>query len=410
MISILVVDDNQHKISDIRTYLDNYPEISTIETATNIVAAKRMLVDNHFDLLILDLGLPLRDGDDPLPSNGVDFLQEINKSDRFLRPFHIVGLTAFDEYITKFQEYYEKELWTLIKFDFDSEKWKEKIDIKINYLIKSKLDLLNKTELSYKYDLAIVTALRTPELDSILNLNIEWTSFYLNNDSTEYFKGIVENGDTNLKIVAASAPQMGMVAASNLTAKIIHNFRPKCVAMTGIAAGVGDNKNYGDVLIADIAFDSGSGKINRGDKGERVFVPDFKTIDIDTGLKENFISIKANRKYLDEIRRDWPINIANELNIHIGPFASGAGVISHKSVIEDIKSHSRKLIGLDMEAYGVYYACKNSSKPRPKTFLSLKSISDFADSHKCDDFQEYASYTSASLLYYFIKNDIVKHI
>lgn len=406
MISILLVDDNPRKIGDIRLYLENYPEISTIETATNIISAKRLLMDNHFDLLILDLGLPLRDGDDPTPSNGFDFLQEINNSERLLKPFHIVGLTAYDEYIKQFKEKYEEELWALIKYDYDSIGWKEKINNKIKYLIKSKLDLSNKTELSYKYDVAIITALRVPELESILNLDIDWEPFRLNNDSTEYFKGTLEQNETKISIVAASAPQMGMVAASNLTAKIIHNFRPKHVAMTGIAAGVGDGKHCGDILIADIAFDSGSGKIILGEDNEKIFLPDFRTIDIDVDIKEKFISIKANKKYLSDIKNNWPIKMTNELDVHIGPFASGAGVVANKNIIEEIKSHSRKLIGIDMEVYGVFYACKNSSKPRPKTFFSLKSISDFADNNKNDNFQEYASYTSASLLFYFLKNEL----
>lgn len=405
MISILLVDDNQHKISNIRKYLERYPEISLIETATNIVSAKRMLVTNHFDLLMLDLGLPLRDGDDPLPQNGIDFLQEINRSERLLRPSHILGVTAFDEYIEQFKDIYEEELWTLIKYDHETDIWKTKLRNKIEYLIRSKHDLFNKTS-SYQYDVAIITALRTPELESILKLNLDWTSFRLNNDSTEYFKCVIEGEERNINIIAASASQMGMVAASNLTTKIIHNFRPKYLFMTGIAAGVGENKNLGDILIADIAFDSGSGKINNGVDDERIFLPDFKTIDIDTDIREQLISLKASRKYLDEIKKSWPVTIQHELNIHIGPFASGAAVIANKSIIDEIISHNRKLIGLDMEAYGVYYSCKNSSKPRPKAFFSLKSISDFADKHKSDNYQEYASYTSASLLFHLIKNEL----
>lgn len=406
MISILIVDDNQHKISNIRKYLETYPEISVLETATNIVSAKRILMDNHFDLLILDLGLPLRDGNDPLPENGIKFLQEINMSERLLRPSHILGFTAYDEYIEKFKETYDEELWALIKYEFNTDSWKTKLSNKIKYLIRSKHDVYNKSSLSYQYDVAIITALRNPELESILKLDIEWTPFNLNNDSTEYFKGILKNGNNTINLIAASAPQMGMVAASSLTSKIIHNFRPKYIVMTGIAAGVGDNKNLGDILVADLAFDSGSGKINNGNDKERVFLPDFKTIDIDTDIREKFISLKANRKYLDEIRKAWPTKIPHELNIHIGPFASGAAVIANKSIIDEIISHNRKLIGLDMEAYGVYYSCKNSSKPRPKSFFSLKSISDFADNHKNDNYQEYASYTSASLLFHLIKNEL----
>ena len=60
------------------------------------------------------------------------------------------------------------------------------------------------------------------------------------------------------------------------------------------------------------------------------------------------------------------------------------------TVIDEIKKHSRKLIGLDMETYAVFFAGENCSKPRPSVF-AVKSVSDFADESKRDDFQEYAS-------------------
>ena len=46
---------------------------------------------------------------------------------------------------------------------------------------------------------------------------------------------------------------MGMCAASTLTMKLIENFHPRYIVMTGIAAGVkdGDNINLGDILIAE---------------------------------------------------------------------------------------------------------------------------------------------------------------
>jgi len=406
MLTILIVDDNQNKIKDVRKIVEKLAGIDLLETATNIISAKKILRDHYFDLLILDLGLPLRDGDDALPRNGIDFLSEINISDQLIRPSHIIGFSAIDSYIDQFSEIYDSELWALIKYEEDNEEWGNKIINKINYLIKSKQDILNKPPLSYQYDVAIVTALRHPELESLLRLDVSWESFRLNNDSTEYFKGVINKEDYNIKIVAACTPQMGMVAASNLTSKMIHNFRPRYIAMTGIAAGVAGIGNYGDILIADITFDSGSGKIITDENDERIFLPDYRSIDLEPDLKEQFISLKGNRDYLYEIKNKWPINITHELNIHVGPFASGAGVIANKKVIDEIKGHSRKLIGLDMETYGVFYATKYSSKPRPKACFSMKSISDFGDSNKNDNYHEYAAYTSANYLYNFVKDKL----
>ncbi|WP_025764626.1 phosphorylase family protein [Dyadobacter tibetensis] len=406
MINVLVVDDNQHKIRAVRRLLEIIPEVKIFETATNVTSAKQYLVNNHYDLLILDLSLPTRDGDDPFPQNGVNFLNEINRNPRFKKPFHIIGFSEFDDFIETFKGDFSDELWALVKYDQENTKWEKQILNRINYLINSKRDL-KVADITYNYDLAILTALRSPELDAVLKLDGNWDSFRLSHDSTEYFRGIFTKGNLSISVIAACAPQMGMVATSVLTNKVIENFRPKYVAMVGIAGGIKGVGNLGDVLIADQSFDSGSGKIKTTDTGERLFEPDFKSIDLDTDVRELFLSCKGSRAYVDRIKNDWPVkDIPTELNIHIGPFASGAGVIANNQVIEEIKGHSRKLIGLDMESYGLFYTSKHCSKPRPISAFSMKSVSDFGDKNKDDRFQAYCSFTSANFLYHFVLNHL----
>lgn len=407
MITILIVDDNQNKIRVLRTLIEGYENIE-VETTTNVIGAKKLMVANHFDLLILDLGIPLRDGDDPLPTNGINLLKDINRaSGGIIKPFHIIGFSAFDEYITNFASNFEDDLWGLLKYDATSIDWQTKLSTKIDYLLKSKLDLQTPKNIRYGVDLAIITALRSPELDSILSLDANWQSFKISNDSTEYFKGTFINSTKSISVVAASAPQMGMVAASVLTNKLITNFRPKYLVMTGIAGGVKGVGEFGDILISDISFDSGSGKMNSAKNGDAEFSPDFRPINLDADLKESFLSCKGSREYLNDIKAGWVAKkYPQELNIHVGPLASGSYVVQHGKTLENIKFHSRKLIGIDMETYGVFYTAENCSKPKPLAAISIKSISDYADVEKNDDYQSYASYTSANFLYHFALNKL----
>jgi hypothetical protein len=75
-------------------------------------------------------------------------------------------------------------------------------------------------------------------------------------------------------------------------------------------------------------------------------------------------------------------------------------VIDHRQIVEDIISDFRKLIGLEMEAYGAHRACEDTlSSPTP--FLCAKSICDFA-SNKNDRWQNYAAHTSAQFCYRFL--------
>lgn len=81
-------------------------------------------------------------------------------------------------------------------------------------------------------------------------------------------------------------------------------------------------------------------------------------------------------------------------------------VLANNKLIDDqIKQHHRKLIGIDMETYGVYYTSIHCSKPRPVA-ISIKSISDFGDSKKDDSHKEYAAYTSANFFYNFVLEEL----
>jgi nucleoside phosphorylase len=188
--------------------------------------------------------------------------------------------------------------------------------------------------------------------------------------------------------------------------KLIVNFQPRYLLMGGICAGVLGQVELGDILIADQVWDGTSGKIKNDSEKGVLFQPDpkFKTLEDD--IKEKLLPLIANRKYLDEIRNEFSGSTPNNiLNIHIGPMASVPAVIQSDEEIEKIKNVSRKLIGIEMESYGVFYSSSNSLKPKPKV-ISIKSVCDFANEDKNDSFQDYAAYTSAAYIDKLIKNEL----
>ena len=141
MIKILIIDDDSNKIKHLRGVLDKLPEINLYDVCQDIVSAKRYLSKGHYDLLILDLNLPIRAGDDPKPSNGINFLDEISRGNRLAKPFHIIGLTAFEELKQEFTSRFNDDLWALIRFENSNTKWERQIVNKIEYLIQSKRSL-----------------------------------------------------------------------------------------------------------------------------------------------------------------------------------------------------------------------------------------------------------------------------
>jgi nucleoside phosphorylase len=294
----------------------------------------------------------------------------------------------------------------LIEYVENSEEWKDVLRNKIEYLINSKNELKGNNDLQYDFDVAIITAINK-ELDKILRLDGKWSEKKLYNDSTQYHIGQFKRDDGKIvRVVAACAPQMGMCASSTLSMKLITNFKPEYLMMSGIAAGIAGEVELGDILVAEQVWDGASGKLRGDGKKGIFFQPDPRSKVLNEDIKEKILNIQAKRKYLDEIRSQYPGDAPKTvLNLHIGPMASVPAVIQSNEEIEKIKSISRKLIGIEMETYGVFYSASHCQKPKPNV-ISVKSVCDFANEEKNDSFQDYAAYTSAALIHKLILHEL----
>ena len=113
---------------------------------------------------------------------------------------------------------------------------------------------------NYEYDIAVICAL-PEEIDEIERSLLGVEKVNITEDDEVYHKGYYELPDRKVKVIFTSANQMGMVAATSLATKMIYNFTPRYLVMTGIAAGTDRKKmNYGDVIVATTAWDYGAGK------------------------------------------------------------------------------------------------------------------------------------------------------
>lgn len=252
------------------------------------------------------------------------------------------------------------------------------------------------------FDIAIVCALSKPELAAVRRIG-DWTELPAErNDPTMYFQSAhTTRKGMRLTFVGAAATQMGMPAAAVLATKMIRRFHPKLVAIVGVAAGVKtDRQGFGDVLAPSSTFDYGSGKITAEDEKLR-FAPDPNALRIEPRLLARLMHWSPDHPSLDAIQRDWQgATPQTRLRLHVGPLGSGSAVLGTSLPIDDIRNQARKLIGVEMEAYGVHLACRESFDPAPM-FLCMKSICDFA-AGKNDDWQDYAAYTAAQLCVRFL--------
>lgn len=401
---ILLIEDNESKKEKIITVLiDSSVAVRTDFTVcTNIIDAKKMLRSTKFDVLLLDMRLPNRaDTQDIQSMAGLEFLKEFKYDRRYHQPKEIIGITECEEELSKVKKDFDENLLQIIYYHPSKSEWGKLLVDRFEYLISCEQD-----KNDYDYDIAIICALETPEFKAIKDLSQNWVNIKRDNTSLSFYETFFEFEEKKLKVIAVSIDKMGMVPTAVLATQTIEMFRPKYLTMTGIAAGIKGEVELGDILVFNPSWDSGSGKLKVDENEKQLFEIDPKQETIDSDMILNIKELSGDTQFLNKLREDWKYSqIKSVITVHTGPVASGAAVIANENITNEIKLQSRKLIGIEMEAYGLIYAAKHATKPKPEP-LVIKSVCDFANKDKNGGFQEYAAYTSAKFLYEYAKRYI----
>jgi nucleoside phosphorylase/CheY-like chemotaxis protein len=400
-----VVEDSQRKADRIRELVKRVlPDIAArVDIAADAASAGNALQQTRYDLMVLDVSLPIRQGESPRAEGGLEVLRAVRERKAYKRPIHIVGLSEYPELVAKHKKEFSTEMWYLVEYRDDSDEWAIQLGRKLIHIADT---FSPRPSGNFETDLAIITALHKVELEAVLALPGEWGRHNYQGDATAYYEGVFQRGTNALKVTAAAASQLGMPAATALAMKVIAKYRPRYLAMVGISAGV--KGNFGDVLVADQAWDYGAGKELSVDDATSAFNPSPTAIPLAPNLKSRFEVFGLDRSVVRDIEKGW--EDARErgapLQALIGPVASGAAVVAHRPIIDDLVTRNGKLIGVEMETYGVFVAAHQCPEPRPQA-MSIKSICDFGNSTKGDDFQRYAANTSARYLYEFALTELV---
>ena len=254
---------------------------------------------------------------------------------------------------------------------------------------------LNMGRKEYLTDVALISVTNT-EFAAVMHFH-DWKPKMISGDDLIYDTAEFERDGKTYTLVSARQDSMGMTSAAVTAMKIIENFRPRYIIMVGIAAGIALDESvdqmYGDVIIPDTVWNYSSGKYVPPEKAEIVFG--------DLGFIPRFAAENIPAEIFPYII-DAINSPENECHVHVGPMACGSTVVANSKVIEkNVHSQMRDTAGLDMESYAVVYAANRATEPRPIPII-IKSICDFADSKKADDYQKFAAYTScefAKLLY-----------
>jgi nucleoside phosphorylase/CheY-like chemotaxis protein len=400
--NILIVDDSPQRY---RRFVEAIQSLgidqSDVDTAVGAKQADECLQKKQYDLLILDIVLPVWPQGEADPKHALDLLFTIHADDEPLhRPRHIVGITsdraAADRAASEFAAY----TWTIIEYSPTDDAWLARLVACVRYLVQSREVAGIAARAKDHTDVAIVCALATPELSRVLELPWNWLPEpSMLPDATFVHRGSFKDATgRTVSVAAAHAPRMGMVSSALLTASLIESLRPRMIVMAGICAGLRGKVGLGDVLLADPSWDFQSGKRVMEDN-----VSDFvaRAHQLPVSMKVRKLLQEMGRQKADAaaIAAEYggdPLSI--EPKIMAGPVACGSSVLADGEVIEEIKRWQHgEVVGVEMEIYGVYAAAAAAAEPQPIAF-AVKGVCDFADPDKADGAQDFAAYMSANVV------------
>jgi nucleoside phosphorylase len=382
---ILILEDEDEKFEIIKAEISSAYASASLDLvrAKTLALANKYIYEQRFDLIIIDLMMPLRDNG-PKQDISEEIISIIELSDQN-RGSNFIALSGFEELVLEQRERFVDVGIVLVHYDGEDAKWKKHI-----------ATALARVKEQTVFDFVIVCAL---EKERSGYKNASCALGDLRNIRGLDCMPITIGG---LQGVCIKLPRMGLVEASIVTTRAIERFNPKLVCMSGICAGSSNGAPIGTLVIADLCWEYQAGKW-AGDK----FKIEHYDIGIDaavkTALSQMIASDDTGKKYKNELLEDA---IVFE-KIVPAPMATGSAVIASAERMAQIEEQHRKMAALDMEMYGVYKAADLSAR-RP-LFFGVKTVVDLADSAKGDVYHEYGSVLSARFVVDAIERLLTQH-
>lgn len=397
-LTALIVDDDQiraRRIAEILGLAGFGP--GSISICSSIASAIKCLLGKRVDLLVVDIAIPQLDNENPLADGGQSLIRQLEElSPQIVAPHWTIAITAYEQSRQLTSVEFSNRLVSVLNASPGSVGWETQLHQFCLRAIES-----NSDDNSPRADVCFLTALRSPELDALIELPVAWgirtvSSFFANQHSGE-----MALGTSNLSIEAFTYDKMGLVPMSYLAAAVVEAYRPRLMVLTGICGGVPDSVQLGDVVVAESSWNWQAGKQTENE----TLKFDSDSIQASAAL----VAIARHQSATTETRMalmKYGQHIQSQKDrlpaVHVGPMASGSVVVADRTVKETILEQNRKVKALDMEAYAFYAASRYSAFGHTQ-MICIKSVCDKADDRKADDLQIMCAQRSAHIANLVVK-------
>lgn len=177
--------------------------------------------------------------------------------------------------------------------------------------------------------------------------------------------------------------RIGKVAAATTATTLLTHFDVRAILLTGIAGGVAETVNIGDVVVGDsfIQHDFDASPSTLFAKYE-IPLLGIQKIPGDPSLVERAV------RGAEEVIKEFP-----GAKVHRGLIGSGDQFIASAEKIRELRAALPDLLCVEMEGAAVAQVCYEYQKP----FVSIRSISDRADGNAHVDFLKFVSDVAAPI-------------
>ncbi|MER8906646.1 hypothetical protein NKH99_03045 [Mesorhizobium sp. M0854] len=368
MTKVLLLEDEGQKAEAVTNVIREYMANDVqIEIVRSFAKFSGVLATSRFDLVVLDLMVPMRDDDAPF--DVTEQVIELIRASHLNAKAAYVAITQHDELIlARGRELAGLGIAT-VEYS-DGAHWIPALKVSLQ------------------------RAFRFQEHDFVIICGLPLERQVLQSTKAKIGKLFSRNGLNCLEVnveqhtgVAVLLPRMGLVEASIATDKAIETFRPKLILIVGICAAFEGRAKLGDILIGSPVWEHQAGKWFGNEFTLEMYqeaIPDR----LDTIIKQeiersgHFKALKEDLKALNDPE-------FFEGSAAVAPMVSGSAVIASKDMAAMIAEEHKRVLGLDMEMFGVYRAAKRSVDH--VDFFGVKVAVDYANEHKEDRYQRHGA-------------------
>jgi adenosylhomocysteine nucleosidase len=181
--------------------------------------------------------------------------------------------------------------------------------------------------------------------------------------------------------------KVGKVAAASTTATLIEAFGVEQVLFTGVAGGIGDGVNVGDVVVADAFIQH---DMNSSPLFPRFEIPLYGRASLDCDAALSALLFEAVDAGLASVSGHFHREILLETPaIHRGLIASGdqfvCDPVAVNAIRSDLQAAGHRVLAVEMEGAAVAQVCFDYGIP----FAAVRTISDRADADAHMDFSAF---------------------